>query len=955
MLGTLSNPNYTISFVGNDFEITQREITVEVTFKDKEYDKTNFVEWTTEYKNNKTNAAFSLNLDAKLNSINCGIATLNIESYSVESEKKDNFMFVFKFLNTSVQISKRTAIVFVTNDSKFYGDADPEFSYTIKNLIDGDKIEMNITRQEGKFVGQYEFYVDQVTNPNYQISLANTHFEILPKNIRVDVPNTTKEFGDPDPAIEFKVLDSFCPDDEDVVDGKIYRQESEDVGVYDFYFDKLSSNKNYNFISAEDTHFIITKRPVTVTAHPAEKIYGQDNPKFEYTVENDIEGQRLTVVIDVDPDENVGDHKLFCTTTDPRYSITFVEAYLHIYPSKIKVKADDKTKIYGDEDPIFTVSVIDGLLMNNDRLENICQGSMICTEENHIGVYKIEQGDFSLGDNYVVEFESGNLTIIKRHVRILALSESKTYGYDDPTLRYQIAGDGLAPGDQISGSLKREEDEDVGTYAILIGNLALNDNYDVVFVESTFEILPREIEIVPINASKEYGQDDSPLQYEILGSLVDGDVLVGEFYRDKGAEERENVGKYRIHSTLSNSNYEIVFGEHYFEILPRQIVVEAESYVINYGESEPELSYHITSGTILDGDSFKGELFKVKGNSAGVYDIFSTLTLGRNYDVQFKKGTLTIKSLPLTIQSKNHTKIYGQADPAFDYEIVYGKLINGDVLYGAITREQGEDVGTYNLIKGVYNANYDITLLPATLQILKKDVYLTVSVADKIYDGTTSAYITNAYVSGISKDVYLNFDRKTSAKFDSAQVGKRIAVHLSGITLEGKGAQNYHLIYPEEIFADITIGEIVGDEVKISTNDPVLDEDFDLQYKLYKIEQSLKIDQYRLIYAVDIWLEKEGTQIQTNGRFKINLNVPISSKNNFAVFKKTENGYEQVEFSKDENGRIEILSDGLGEFFIAIEDETWLDFGAYISLAVIIASLLCIIIIAIKRKKRYKI
>lgn len=954
--GNLSNPNYTISFVSADFEITPREITVEVTFKDKEYDKTNAVEWTVEYKNNKTNAAFSLNIDAKLNSINCGIATLNIEGYSVECEKKDNFTFAFKFLNTSVQISQRTAILLVTNGSKFYGDDDPEFAYTVRNLVAGDKIEVEITREEGKFVGQYEFYVEQLTNSNYKVSLANAYFEILPRNIRVSVPNISKRFGDADPEIEFKVIDSFCFDDEDVVDGKIYRQEIEDVGVYDFYFDQLSSNKNYKFINAEDTHFIITKRPVTVTAHPAEKTYGQDNPKFEYTVEGDIEGQRLTVVIDADPDQNVGDHKLFCTTTDPRYSITFVEAYLHIYPSQITVKADDKTKIYGDDDPTFTVSVVDGLLMFNDRLENICQGSMIREEGENCGAYKIEQGDFSLGENYIVEFESGTLTIIKRHVRILARQDSKTYGDADPNLRYQIAGDGLALGDQISGSLMREQGENVGTYAILKGDIALNDNYDVVFVGSTFEILPRRIEIVPIDASKEYGQEDSPLRYKIIGDLVDGDVLEGQFYRDKGAEERENVGKYRIHSTLKNSNYEVVFGEHYFEILPREIVVEAESFVINYGDSEPELSYHVTSGTILDGDTFKGELFRVSGNSAGVYDIFSTLTLGKNYDVQFKKGTLTIKPLSLTIQSQNHTKTYGQADPAIDYEIVSGKLLKGDVLYGAITREQGEDVGTYNLIKGVYNANYNITFLPATLQILKKDVYLIVSVADKIYDGTTSAYITNAYVSGVSKDVYLNFDRKTSAKFVSAQVGKGIAVQLSGITLEGEGAENYNLIYPEEVFADIAVNELVGDEVRISTTDPVLEEDFDLKYQSHKVEKSLRIDQYLLTYAVDIWLEKEGTQIEANGSFKIILDVPkaISSKSNFAVFRKTKDGFEQVELTKGENGEIEVLSDGLGEFYIATEDETWLDYGAYISLAVIAATIAIIIFIAIKRKKRYK-
>ncbi len=958
-LGTLSNTNYEIIFTTNVLNITKRQIVVEVGFKDKEYDGGNSVEFDVTYKNNITEAQFALNLDAKLNSIKCGVATINIESFDVECDKKENFDFEFKFLNSSIQISKRKVNIFVTNTTKIYGEHDPEFVYTARNVLEGDSLQINIARNPGEEVGQYQFVMEgDNVQSYYDLALTNSYFEILPKEVAISIDSYSKYFGDEDPEIEYKLEGKFCfDDDESILDGKISRKEGEVVGVYEYDLNGLSSNKNYFFTNTSNTNFIINKRPVVVTSFDSTKIYGEDDPKFSYEVSNEVDGQHLSVDILREYGEDVGKYLLYCNTNDSRYAITFVEAYLEIIPSDISIKADEKIKIYGDNDPYFSVTVTDGLLKNNDRVENIATGSMTRQEGEQTGVYIISQGDFSFGKNYNLTFEGGSLTIIKRQVTISAIATSKIYGDDDNNLTYKISENGLAFSDQIEGSLERDEGEDVGQYKIHKGSLSLNSNYQVDFVEGVYQILPRQIEIIPTNISKQFGDPDTEITYQIKGDLLEGDHLDGTLYRQKSDGTIENVGRYKIFCTLTNPNYEIVFADYYFSILPREIVIEADSFQISYGDKEPELSYKIVSGEILDGDNLSGGLYRMSGNSVGVYDIISTLTAGRNYTIKFQKGTVTILPIKLTLKCDDYQKIYGQEDPSFTYSIVEGELINGDELYGAITRQGGENIGTYDLVASVYNDNYNIEFLPAKLEILKKDVYLIVSVSDKIYDGTTNAYIKNAYVSGLVDDVYLDYDRKNSAHFVSTEIGKNIEVRIDDIKLTGEKSNNYNLIYPEKLLADITFDAIKNNEIVITTNDPVLEKDYTLDYVTEVVENTQKIEKYRIALKLNIWIAENGEVVDVDGMFTIKMNISkkLFEKNNIRVYQKNGQNYNLLACQKNDDNQLWISCDQLGEFYIVIEDETWLDYASYISIAVIILTIIGVIVIIFRKKNARKI
>jgi hypothetical protein len=84
-------------------------------------------------------------------------------------------------------------------------------------------------------------------------------------------------------------------------------------------------------------------------------------------------------------------------------------------------------------------------------------------------------------------------------------------------------------------------------------------------------------------------------------------------------------------------------------INPRPITVTADAKNKFYGEADPPLTYQVTSGSLVAGDSFTGGLTRVPGENLGSYAILQgTLTAGSNYAVSYVGALLTIKVRPIT-------------------------------------------------------------------------------------------------------------------------------------------------------------------------------------------------------------------------------------------------------------------------------------------------------------------
>jgi hypothetical protein len=157
-----------------------------------------------------------------------------------------------------------------------------------------------------------------------------------------------------------------------------------------------------------------------------------------------------------------------------------------------------------------------------------------------------------------------------------------------------------------------------------------------------------------------------------------------------------------------------------FNVNKKPITVTADPQTKVYGTSDPALTYKITSGALVGSDSFSGALTRDAGEDVGTYAIGQgTLALSENYNLTYVGNNLAITQAAITVMADPQTKVYGASDPALTYKITSGALVGSDAFTGALTRDAGEDIGTYAITQGTLSlsGNYALTYVSDKLTI----------------------------------------------------------------------------------------------------------------------------------------------------------------------------------------------------------------------------------------------
>jgi uncharacterized ubiquitin-like protein YukD len=308
------------------------------------------------------------------------------------------------------------------------------------------------------------------------------------------------------------------------------------------------------------------------------KFYGDPDPALTYTVSGLVGEDQLTGALGRVAGKAVGEYDINQGTlaASGNYTITFVKGTFTITPRPITVQANDKTKVYGEDEPQLDYTITSGNLVGEDQLS----GELERVAGEDVGEYDINQGTLSdTSSNYTLTFVKGTFTITPKTITVTADDKTKVYGEDEPQLDYTITSGNLVGGDQLTGALERVTGEDVGTYAITQGTLTAGANYEISFVGADFTIEPRalKIKVTNDNLSKTYGDPDPEFTYEISsGSLVGDDTLSGELGREEGEDVKEGGYELNIGSVTAGGNegknYSISLDEEYtFTINPFQL------------------------------------------------------------------------------------------------------------------------------------------------------------------------------------------------------------------------------------------------------------------------------------------------------------------------------------------------------------------------------------------------
>ena len=241
---------------------------------------------------------------------------------------------------------------------------------------------------------------------------------------------------------------------------------------------------------------------------------------------------------------------------------------------------------------------------------------------------------------------------------------------------------------------------------------------------ATLTITPRPLTVTADSGQRKvYGASDPAFTYSLTsGSLVGGDSFSGTLARAAG----ENAGTYLISQGIltAGSNYNLTYVSSAFAITARPLTVTADSGLTKvYGNADPALSYSLTSGSLVGGDSLSGTLARAAGETAGSYTISQgTLTAGSNYSLTYTDALFRIDKAPLLVRVRDAVRPYGQRNPVFT--ALFSGLQGSDpasIVSGlafASSAVPDSPVGAYAITaSGGVAANYDLTLQSGLLTV----------------------------------------------------------------------------------------------------------------------------------------------------------------------------------------------------------------------------------------------
>jgi uncharacterized protein (DUF1810 family) len=168
--GSLAHSNYSITFTGNQLQITPKALSVTADAASKVYGDADDLKYTSSGLIHGDSLGGSLGR----------AAGENVGSYAINQGSLAHSNYSISFTGNQLQITPKALTVTADAASKVYGDAD-DLKYTSSGLIHGDSLGGSLGRAAGENVGSYAINQGSLAHSNYSISFTGNQLQITPK------------------------------------------------------------------------------------------------------------------------------------------------------------------------------------------------------------------------------------------------------------------------------------------------------------------------------------------------------------------------------------------------------------------------------------------------------------------------------------------------------------------------------------------------------------------------------------------------------------------------------------------------------------------------------------------------------------------------------------------------------------------------------------------------------
>jgi uncharacterized repeat protein (TIGR01451 family) len=602
---------------------------------------------------------------------------LNAGDHSLSAAYAAQGDFGASSATATLHVNTRAIQVTADTKSKTYGDADPGLSYRITSgsLATGDSFTGSLQRDSGETVGSYAIRQGTLAlSSNYVLTYTDSSLTIGPKPASVSPAPAGKTYGSADPVLT-GTLSGFVASDN--VTTVFSRTPGETVGSYTISAALAPASVLGNYtITYNTASFLIAPLAASVTPNPASKTFGDPDPSplTTGTLQGFLAADNVTTSFSRTAGETPGQYPISASLSPENvlgnYAITYRTANFTINKYGLNV-CDPNNHCTGGTMPndngvggrltltapatpggtataVVTLSpatvnnrdtlTSPGMDPNNQPLPPVFKVWLApAADPTHPVLFGTGTAVRTAPDASGNTAWSATITATLAELPIVP-GNYRAYVFGDDGAQItnnQVANDagyGLADtADFLYPTLSAPLTVASASTTVSINGPAVTykDNAIVTVAVTSPAATPRGTVSLTVNAGMTLSAtlSNGSATFAIPGSNA-GDYSLNASYAAQGV--------FAAGSATAD-----------LHVNPRPIVITADAKSKTAGDPDPVLTYRITSGSLVNGDTFTGSLVRDAGETVGTYAIRQgTLALGGNYILNYAGANLTILPEP---------------------------------------------------------------------------------------------------------------------------------------------------------------------------------------------------------------------------------------------------------------------------------------------------------------------
>ena len=649
-----------------------------------------------------------------------GNKTATIQSQVFTEVSGEQYKWSDKTFQITIEAVAPPITITAKNYSREYGEDNPTFEYTVTGgAITSGMPTITCSATKTSPVGTYDILIEKGTVSNKTVELVKGTLTITKAPLSVKAGTYTKKQGEDNPQFTL-TYDGWKNNETEAVLTKkptatTTATKASAPGEYEV---KVSGGEAKNYeLSYTNGKLIVTQADaVVITAKSYTRVYGDANPRFEYTSEGATLVGTPEITCEATATSPVGTYPIVIKKGSvTNYNDTYVNGTLTITKAPLAVKAGTYTKKQGEENPEFTLTY-EGWKNNETEavLTKKPTATTTATKASAPGEYEVKVSGGE-AKNYELSYTNGKLIVTEADaVIVTAKSYTRTYGDSNPTFEYEVNGATLVGVPEIT--CEATATSPVGTYPIIIkkGNVT---NYNDTYINGVLTITKAPLSVKAGTYTKKQGEDNPEftLSYEGFKNNETESVLSKKPTATTMATKESAPGEYAV--TVSGGeaqNYEMSYTNGKLIVTEADaVIVTAKSYTRKYGDANPTFEYEVSGATLVGVPEITCEATAT--SPVGTYPIVIKKGNVTNYNDTYVNGVLTITKAPLSVKAGTYTKKQGEENPEFT--LTYEGFKNNEteaVLTkkptATTTATKGSEPGEYEVtVSGGEAQNYELS------------------------------------------------------------------------------------------------------------------------------------------------------------------------------------------------------------------------------------------------------